>query len=54
MFRRILISFIVIILLAFLFWSSFSLQEIFYEMVASIEEYAAENEILVAAVFIGL
>lgn len=54
MFRRILVSFIVIILLAFLFWSSFSLQEIFYEMVASIEEYAAENEILVAAVFIGL
>ncbi len=54
MIQRIIVGFVIIILLAFLFWSSLSLQSIFYETVVSIEEYASENEFLVAAVFIGL
>ncbi len=44
----------VIILVAFLFWSSFSLQSIFYETVISIEAYAAENALLAASIFVGL
>lgn len=54
MFRRIVGSFFVIVIVAFLFWSSYSLQNIFYETVLSIEEYAAENEFLVVAVFVAL
>jgi len=54
MLRRILIVFILIITLAFLFWSSLSLQTIFYEAAFSIKAYAVENQIFVIAVFIVL
>lgn len=54
MFRKIIVSFFIIILVAFLFWSSYSLQNIFYETVLSIEEYAAQNGLLVALIFVGL
>lgn len=43
-----------IVIAAFLFWSSVTLQEIFYEAVSSIEGYAAQNQILVAVVFVAL
>lgn len=54
MLQKILITFILILAAAFLFWSSISIQSIFYEAVISIEEYAAQNEILVVATFIVL
>lgn len=54
MFQRIFIFFLLIIITAFLFWSSFSLQNIFYETVFSIEEYASENQTFVAVIFIAL
>lgn len=54
MLRRILIFFILIVILAFLFWSSLSLQTIFYEAAFSIKAYAVENQIFVIAVFIAL
>lgn len=40
--------------MAFIFWGSLSLQEIFYEIVFTVEDYAYQNEILAIAVFIGL
>lgn len=43
-----------IIAVAFLFWSSISVQSIFYESALSIEKYATQNEILVIAIFIVL
>lgn len=54
MLYKILITFILIIIAAFLFWSSFSLQGIFYEAVFSIEDYAYQNQILVAVIFVVL
>lgn len=54
MLQKILITFLLILAAAFLFWSSISIQSIFYEAVISIEEYAAQNEILVVATFIVL
>lgn len=54
MLQRILIVFILIIILAFLFWSSLSLQNIFYEAAFSIKAYAVENQILTIFIFIAL
>lgn len=54
MLRRILIFFILIIILAFLFWSSLSLQNIFYETAFSIKAYAVENQLFVITVFVAL
>ena len=54
MFRKILITFILVIIMAFLFWSSFSLQNIFYEIVFFIENYTYQNQILAIIIFIIL
>lgn len=54
MLQKILITFLLIIAAAFLFWSSISIQSIFYETVLSIEKYTAQNEILIVAIFIAL
>lgn len=54
MLQKILITFLLIIAAALLFWSSISIQSIFYETVLSIEKYTAQNEILIVAIFIAL
>lgn len=54
MLQKTLITFLLIIAAAFLFWSSISIQSIFYESVLSIEKYAAQNDILIIAIFIVL
>lgn len=54
MIKKIFILFVLTIVLAFLFWSSLSLQDIFYEAVFSIQAYAVGNQIFVIAVFIVL
>lgn len=54
MLQKTLITFLLIIAVAFLFWSSISVQSIFYESALSIEKYATQNEILVIAIFIVL
>ncbi|MEK7482055.1 MAG: VTT domain-containing protein [Patescibacteria group bacterium] len=52
--RKYFSIFLFIIIAAFIFWGSLSIQEIFYEIVFFIEDYAYQNEILAIAVFVGL
>lgn len=52
--RKYLSIFLFIIIAAFIFWGSLSLQEFFYEIVFTVEDYAYQNQILVIAVFISL
>lgn len=54
MLQKTLITFLLIIAGALLFWSSISIQSIFYESTLSIEKYAAQNEVVVIAIFIVL
>lgn len=54
MLKRILITFIFVLGSALLFWSSRSLQGIFFETVASVQEYAHEGTAPVAILFIAL
>lgn len=54
MLRKILITFILVIIAASLFWSSFSLQNIFYEAVFFIKDYTYQNQILAIIIFIVL
>lgn len=54
MLRRILITFILVLGAALLFWSSRSLQGIFFETVASVQEYTYESTALMVALFITL
>lgn len=54
MLKKILITFLLIIIGSFLFWSSVSIQGIFYETVLSVQEYSVENGGLVIAIFIIL
>jgi len=46
--------FLVVIFLAFLFWYSFSLREMFYGFVSSLESYVQANEYFGMAIFVGL
>lgn len=52
--KKYLSIFLFIIIAAFIFWGSFSLQGIFYEIVFTIENYASQNEILTIVIFVGL
>jgi uncharacterized membrane protein YdjX (TVP38/TMEM64 family) len=54
MLKKVIITFILLVVAAFLFWSSVSVQRIFYEAVFSVEQYSMQNEYLVMAVFIAL
>lgn len=54
MLKRTLITLILVLGAAFLFWSSYSLQNIFYETVGSVQEYAGQNNILLIVLFIVL
>lgn len=54
MLKRILITFILVLGAALLFWSSRSLQGIFFETVASVQEYTHEGTALMVALFIAL
>jgi uncharacterized membrane protein YdjX (TVP38/TMEM64 family) len=54
MVKKFLITFFLIIIAAFLFWSSASVQNIFYEAVYSVEAYSLQNEYAVAVIFIVL
>lgn len=52
--KRYLIIFIIIFLGAFLFWSSITLQDIFFEVTTSIEMYNLENPFWAEVIFIVL
>lgn len=54
MLKRILVTFIFVLGAALLFWSSRSLQGIFFETVASVQEYTHEGTVPVATLFIVL
>lgn len=54
MVKRTLITFIAVLGVAFLFWSSYSLQNIFYEAVGSVQAYAGQNNVLLIVLFIVL
>lgn len=54
MIKRTLITFIAVLGVAFLFWSSYSLQNIFYEAVDSVQSYAGQNNISLVLLFIVL
>lgn len=54
MLKRILITFIFVLGSALLFWSSRSLQGIFFETVASVQGYTHEGTALMATLFIAL
>lgn len=52
--RKYFSIFLFIVIAAFIFWGSLSLQKFFYEIVFTVEDYAEQNEILVIAIFVGL
>lgn len=52
--RKYFSIFLFVVIAAFIFWGSLSLQKIFYEIVFFIEDYAEQNKILAIAVFVGL
>lgn len=54
MLKRTLITFIAVLGVAFLFWSSYSLQNIFNETVGSVQAYAGQNNVLLIVLFIAL
>ena len=54
MLKKIIITFFLLVIAAFLFWSSVSVQNIFYEAVFSVEQYSLQNEYLVMVAFIAL
>ena len=52
--KRIIIIFFLVIAFAFLFWSSISVQNIFYDTVFSVEKYSTRYQVLSVAVFVAL
>lgn len=52
--KRNIFIFVTVVFLAFLFWQSFSIQELFYKIVNFFERYSQDHKVLGMVIFVGM